>query len=99
MNKFGLSALLILLTACIAMPDLGTNTRQTADDRISPRILPVEGLIIQALGPAAGGARSSRALDGVTSDLTRRISRLKARAAILRGAAVDKNTRDRLSGT
>ncbi len=87
----------ICLTACVTMPEFDKPGTDTALPSTYPKIMPIDGLIIQALGPSASGSSPARPLDAVTSPLAERIARLKRRAAILRGSPVDATTRGRLA--
>lgn len=62
-----------------------------------PRILPIEGLLVRALGPARAVGAETQPIAEFTDPMQARIARLKQRAAILRGSPVDATTRGRLA--
>ena len=79
------------------MPDLGSDVPDRASDAY-PRIEPIEGLIVMAIGDGTPGARQATPLAAVADPLAARINALRARAALLRGAPISDETRARLAG-
>jgi len=94
-------ALGLALAGCSGFPDLGGAVSPAARKAPPPRLVPIEGLILSAIGPTRPGEPTNpdEALTSTTDLLQARIDALKARAAILRGRPVDDSTRSLLDGT
>ena len=94
-------ALIPLLAGCSDFPDLGGAVSPAAATAPAPRLVPIEGLILAAIGPSRPGEPldAAAALAATTGSMAARVAALKARAAILRGAPVDETTRSKLDGT
>ncbi len=86
-----------ILTACTQPPVLDTPPPSLLDGPEKPRIEPIEGLIIRALGPSPGGRPAAQLLEDISDPMIARVRALERRAAILRGAPVDATTRGRLA--
>ena len=90
---------LIALAACSGFPEIEIPPSAAARGAAYPRIVPIEGLMIMALGPRTGsGERAAPATaTALTQGIAAHVARLKARAALMRGAPVDAETRARLA--
>lgn len=99
--KYPVALLALLLVGCSDFPRLGGTISPSARQGPPPRIVPIDGLILSAIGPARTGQpqNPADALSAVTDTMDARIAALKARAAILRGQPVDGSTRALLDGT
>lgn len=91
--------LLILLAGCSDFPDFGGAASPAAMAAPPPRIIPIDGLILAAIGPSRAGLPQSpeEALAATLEPLDARIAALRARASILRDAPVDASTRAKLA--
>lgn len=84
---------ILALCACSPFPELGGPDDPSG---LYPRIEPIDGLILRAMG--TNSSATPQPLDSFTDPLEERIARLKARAAILRGAPVNDQTRQAITG-
>ncbi len=82
-----------MFAGCAEFPSFGERLPNSTDISAYPRIEPIEGLIIRALGPGAISGSAPQPIDALTDSLDARIAALKQRAAILRGAGIDDETR------
>ena len=96
MRNGTLAIVLIFLAACTPIPDLGAPARGQTDAAFFPRIEPIDGLIIKAIGPGRSTI-ASQPLSSVSDPLLARAELLKRRAALLRGSPVDDATRAQLA--
>ena len=98
MTRYATLLLALGLSGCSDFPSFGTPDPGFGDWSTFPRIEPIDGLIIRALGPTTGNGRVAQPLADITDPLEARIAALIARAAILRGAPVNDTTRSLISG-
>ncbi len=87
--RYGRWLLPVMLTACLAPPDLPP--RQAASDVESPRLLPLSVLLAQG----ADGPNAPRLTDAPDA----RAAALRARAARLRGQVIASGERQRMLGS
>ena len=87
----------LTLAGCADFPAFDSPAFQPGSTATYPRIQAIDGLIICALGPSTGTA-TAVPLAGGPDPLAARVAALKARAAILRGAPINEETRARLAG-
>ena len=95
-----LFAVALLLASCVDWPDVGSRETATLEGPY-PRLAPIEGLILRAIGPSrSGGATVQEPGTGsrTLADVEAQIARLRARAAILRGAPINDEPRALLVG-
>ncbi|MDP4032413.1 MAG: hypothetical protein Q8P60_06095 [Pseudorhodobacter sp.] len=85
-HPFLILALILALTACAVVPDLGP---QPAPAGPAPQILPLDGLLAEAQG--------SRITVAMGPALAARAARLRARAAVMRAPVTDQVMRARLA--
>ena len=90
---------LISLAACSGFPDLEIPPSAAAQGADYPKIIPIEGLMIMALGPRTGSGEQAAPATATaqTQGFEARLARLRARAALMRGAPVDAATREILA--
>ena len=89
---------LVICTACGDFPEFDhEGKRHQGANQDRPRILPVEGLMIMAIGPRPGSSSGIELPGSRPGGIEARLARLQRRAALLRGAPVNETTRGRLS--
>ena len=90
---------LISLAACSGFPELEIPPSAVAQGADYPKIVPIEGLMIVALGPRTGSGEQAAPATATaqTQGFEARLARLRARAALMRGAPVDAATREILA--
>lgn len=79
----------VLLGACTQFPDLDARLDSAAAKADYPALVPVE--------PLLAGTEQAQITPQTHTDLTARISALRARAARLRGTVIDSATRTRMA--
>ena len=97
MKRLGSILVAISLAGCSDFPSFGDPEPGFGDWATYPRLVPLDALIIRALGPTAAPTRPTQPLDVIADPLAARIDALNRRAAILRGAPVDDTTRSLIS--
>lgn len=80
-------AVLLALAGCTQFPQV--DAFPPAQSAALPALVPIDGLLAQAAGPAAA--------EGAGAALSARAERLKARARLMRGPVLDPQTRARLA--
>lgn len=85
------------VTGCSSFPQVEGKESERARAAPYPNIVPIEGLLISALGPVGGISMSEAELEAKIETVESRIRRLQAKAELLRGAPVNDDTRARIA--